>query len=363
MYTANKGMKNMNEVRNEELNELNIFSLRELARDTGVASPTSKLKSQLIEEIVEIREGKRDPYIAKTKQGRPPKSSKFQKVKMFTSSSISNMTLRQDKPKYENIDSSIITGYLQVFEDDTAVLVVECDFDRFYVLDDRLLTKYSLKTGDKILAELENGTLGVYVKDILTINGVSAEEYIGDRVSYLDLEHVPSSEMISNNDAGISFKKGDNVYVYGRGDVSNSNTVINAVNGIENVDKIYVNVSVTEKNKSVIRLLKDAEMFTSNLVDSVDVANRVVLLAIEHAKRLFETGRNVIIIIDDVLSVSAILGLGENLSKQLLSLSKNARTGQSVSILAMMSKDNSVLWAEKLADKKYAIINDKFELI
>ena len=57
----------------EQLNELSIFALRELARRTGVYAPTSKKKSELIKNIIEISEGKKEPYIAKTKQGRPPK--------------------------------------------------------------------------------------------------------------------------------------------------------------------------------------------------------------------------------------------------------------------------------------------------
>ena len=42
----------------EELNELSIFALREFARRTGVYAPTSKKKGQLIDEIIEISEGK-----------------------------------------------------------------------------------------------------------------------------------------------------------------------------------------------------------------------------------------------------------------------------------------------------------------
>ncbi|MCQ2564441.1 MAG: hypothetical protein MJ152_01080, partial [Clostridia bacterium] len=58
----------------EELNELSIFALRELARRAGVASPTSKKKEELIVGILDITEGRAMPNIAKTKQGRPPKN-------------------------------------------------------------------------------------------------------------------------------------------------------------------------------------------------------------------------------------------------------------------------------------------------
>ena len=57
----------------DKLNELNIFALRDLARKTGVSSPTSKTKAELIEGIVNIISGREQPQLNKTKQGRPPK--------------------------------------------------------------------------------------------------------------------------------------------------------------------------------------------------------------------------------------------------------------------------------------------------
>ena len=64
------------------LNELNIFALRDLARKTGVSSPTSKKKEVLIKEIVEIVSGKKEPQI-KTKQGRPPKTFGYSFTNVF----------------------------------------------------------------------------------------------------------------------------------------------------------------------------------------------------------------------------------------------------------------------------------------
>jgi len=57
----------------DKLNELNIFALRDLARHTGVKSPTSKKKEQLIKEIVEITSGEKKPDVNKNKQGRVEK--------------------------------------------------------------------------------------------------------------------------------------------------------------------------------------------------------------------------------------------------------------------------------------------------
>lgn len=57
----------------ETLNNLGIYELRELARKVGVASPTTKKREELEHEILEINSGNMAP--AKTsKRGRPPKT-------------------------------------------------------------------------------------------------------------------------------------------------------------------------------------------------------------------------------------------------------------------------------------------------
>lgn len=58
----------------EELNEVNLYSLRNLAREVGVKAPASLKKSQLIKEIIDIKSGKKQPCTP-TKKGRPVKAS------------------------------------------------------------------------------------------------------------------------------------------------------------------------------------------------------------------------------------------------------------------------------------------------
>ena len=57
----------------ENLKEINVYSLRSLARQIGVKSPSTLNKDALINEIVEIKSGKKEPYFA-SKVGRPTKA-------------------------------------------------------------------------------------------------------------------------------------------------------------------------------------------------------------------------------------------------------------------------------------------------
>ena len=54
----------------EELEQINLYSLRVIARDMGVRAPTSLTKSVLIDEIIKIQSGVKKPYVP-NKRGRP----------------------------------------------------------------------------------------------------------------------------------------------------------------------------------------------------------------------------------------------------------------------------------------------------
>ena len=56
----------------EELNAFNLHSLRILARNFGVKSPSSLKKSVLVDEILNIQNGIKNPYFS-NKKGRPVK--------------------------------------------------------------------------------------------------------------------------------------------------------------------------------------------------------------------------------------------------------------------------------------------------
>ncbi len=56
----------------EHLNQINIHSLRNLARKIGVKAPSSLKKQELIDQILLIESGKNQPY-RPIKQGRPLK--------------------------------------------------------------------------------------------------------------------------------------------------------------------------------------------------------------------------------------------------------------------------------------------------
>lgn len=61
-----------------QLYEMNIHVLRNIAREVGVKSPTTLTKKALIDEILQIESGNKQPCIP-TKKGRPPKNDNANK--------------------------------------------------------------------------------------------------------------------------------------------------------------------------------------------------------------------------------------------------------------------------------------------
>ena len=61
-----------------QLYELNIHSLRNIARKVGVKAPTTLKKKALINEILQIDSGIKQPCMP-TKKGRPPKNDNANK--------------------------------------------------------------------------------------------------------------------------------------------------------------------------------------------------------------------------------------------------------------------------------------------
>ena len=85
-----------------QLYEMDIHALRNIAREVGVKSPTTLTKKALIDEILQIESGNKQPCIP-TKKGRPPKSNganqKLENEKIVDAVDENTISLEQYKQK------------------------------------------------------------------------------------------------------------------------------------------------------------------------------------------------------------------------------------------------------------------------
>jgi len=339
----------------QQLNEYSIYMLREVARNVGVASPTSKKKQQLIKEILEITEGKKAPT-EKTKQGRPPKNFGYSFADMIVQPKSTQLMFMQEQSNEDEQDGVVVSGYVEQVNLNTAYLWVKVGTEYCcYFIPAQIYNKLNLKFGDLVNAQIGVGEEKMMVKEVLSINGIPINKYDGKRKDFDKISHsMPNKkipfESISAKGVGAMF--GENVYLYGNNNNQNTSTIVEMLNGCGADKKIYINLSIAEKNKYFLNSIEGAELFVASIMEGPERARKIISLAIERAKRICENGENVVLFIDDVISLWSIDEINHNQVKKLMSITKNGGKKGSVSLFAIMSGDNELKVFEKLADKR-----------
>ena len=337
----------------KQLNEYSIYMLREIARSVGVESPTSKKKQQLVSEILEISEGKRTPK-EKTKQGRPPKNfGLFADV--MSQPQSTQLLFKQDKQNNPEREGSIVSGYVEQVNLTTTYLWVKYDLEYCcYFIPAQVCAKYNLKFGDLISVQLGVGEEKMIVKEVLSVNNIPINKYDGKRKEFEKIVHAMPNKKITFKTAelGLEVQYGENVYFYGNNNTQYTVSIINVMNACDADKKIYLNVSIADKNKNFLNSIEGAEMFVANIMEGAERIRKIISIAIERAKRVCEEGGNVVIFVDDVISLWSVDELSHVLVKKLMSVTKNGGKKGSVSVFAVMSNDVELKLFEKLADKR-----------
>ena len=105
----------------ENLDNLNIYELRNYARKIGVKCPTQKKKLELINEIIKIETGEQERYFNKNKCGRPIKSCKINNIKV---AKVNKKLLKQNHQFLNIIEKQkILFEYLKVFSNNFYILI------------------------------------------------------------------------------------------------------------------------------------------------------------------------------------------------------------------------------------------------
>lgn len=350
-----------------KLNELNIFALRDLARRAGVSSPTSKKKEELINGIVAIMSGEKQPDVNRTKQGRPPKvfGYDFSDVLNAKVVPLNQLILNQPTKEYSDEDITTVAGWLEPVNNGAAIMWINKNFkNENYYVSKELFAGRDIRCGDRVVAEIGTKDNQQFVKKIFSVNDVPLLQ-LNNRVKFEDICHEDLDESLSFEKEefnSLEIEKGTNVFVYGEDNAENTMAVVGMLNSCKSEHKIYINISLTEKNKTRLQNLKNVEAFVANLCDELDVVRRVILLAVERIKRILEIGESVVVVVDDMQSIYGLEKDGPTLVKNLVSTTKSNIEFGSISLIALMP-NNNLVQIEKLADKRLKIINKNVEKI
>lgn len=348
----------------DQLQNLSIFEIRAIARNAGII-PGTRRKQEIIDDIIAVKEGKITPTTEK-KHGRPPKT--FAMTNFLTHSPSSEIFPEQGNIVFNN-DTTInfkygdvleVTGTLQIKDNKTAQLWERENFHfNRYNVPMQLVIDYNLKQGDKLFVCASASSQGSVVKAIYRINDLKINEQPAVK-NYNEVTHTHPTKNITNN-LNLNLKFGETYFVNGENNNQTTTSLANLLNACNADYKIYINCTVAEKNKLLLTELgNDVEQFVSSMADGTNIAKEIVILAIERAKRIFETGKNCLVVVDDLPSIIGLAPEDNLLARKLIDLTKNSEDG-SISVVAAVNDNKYCLPFLKLADARFNIIDGQIK--
>jgi len=360
----------------EQLDDLNIYELRYLAREKGVKSPTTKKRDELIVSIIALQEGREMPA-KKSRQGRPAKafdlcSSNLLRKGVFIDNDFfnnhfsSNLVFRSAYAPYnkqQEIEEEIeIAGYLAKYNNEYCLLGFEnpMGVEVMAVTDEMNVNKYNILIGDYVFCKCKFivGSDVPILQEVITINS--------QPISYMPRGHFkllkPSfekksimSENKNNCDKEIceklkSLKSGDKVLIKSSS-LNNLNFTLTEFTKALCDDAEIVTIifgGLPEQVNYYQNNLKST-VFFSLFSDSYEQQKYLYDLAIQYAKNQVVGGRNIILVVSTLSQLENFSNKSletdfEPLQiKELYSLARNTQKNTSITIVGVVENENAFI--------------------
>ncbi len=316
----------------KDLMAAGIFELRKIGRDIGVKSPTSKDKNQLVGDILDIVNGRSEPYVAMNRRGRPPKGVDNNANAEIFSKIITNIgtdTLILDQQaQYEGLSNFIkkyqrelneempvnneieVLGYLELVDNYGYIRDKnDTSYSKVIYIPDVKIREYALRKGDLIFArgrrihQLKPAILLQIIEindndkvparpifDNMEISNVSNEFKIFEQLIE-EKRFVEIFPIIKGSRNLISLKSNEMI-------VSNLYNLAKTFARTKDAKVMYVVPESLPENKLFLRDIEGIEVFFTQFDQTPSEIISKVDLSIERAKRLTEQGNNVILLVE-----------------------------------------------------------------
>ncbi|MBR1925534.1 MAG: hypothetical protein IJ837_01620 [Clostridia bacterium] len=405
----------------ENLNKFGIFQLREYARSIGVHLPTTYKKDDLIEKIMQVENGTIEPFVPKNKKGRPPKNVydfnadwnvgyfEYADQTEEKTSWVKGSFIQAQEPRENLFLNAKVSSKRELFitkdgqrpKEDSGILKIEpngCGTlhlgglnsltnDDIAIIPYRMVKTYSLLDGDKVdCLCYDDGSNYKQIADILKINDCILGGLKRLYVSENRVDIIASSDVIKFwEDEDLAFSKflapigkGQRVLVHADKN-SNKSDFLNKLaiqTKNQNLHTIVVAIDKRPEEKSIYNQ-ENIEYAFSTFDMTPFRQMYLVNLSIERAKRLCEMGQDVVLIIDDLISVLRAYNystiseqeekVGEfNLNaivavKKLLAVAKNVEQAGTITLIAgVLNEQDSEL--EKIVSRFDSLCNSHIYL-
>lgn len=306
-----------------KLASLNLFQLREVGFKIGVRSPTSLKVEELRSAIISIVKGEVEPY-TKVKSGRPHSKelipdTEWDKIIGFDSQSLKKFNPSKSSilhsPKFSSItqENIIYSGYIEIVGHDKYFFPCkagEIYIDVFSQIDANIPHFNTLRNGDLIncLINFENNV--PVVSKIISINGIEPSKLV--RPIFEEMKCSSLDEPIKFTLKNLDFlnnicqiRRGQRVMILGQKS-SGQNFLCNCIAKDMEATHSIVYLSICKKPEEKVALESSDYFFTTFDAEARNISFYFDLLA-ERIKRLCELGKDVVLIIDDIVDLMSNL--------------------------------------------------------
>lgn len=296
-------LRNIVDINN--LKTLGIYELRNLARSIGVSRPTTLVRKELIEKIIEQFNSQTEPQPQNTR-GRPPRYSSFDLAKIIEPDAYQGIYGSVfDAPNDDTVQSSIkstddvtyLRGFIHLVPRGHAYLISSC-LNTFFV-PVKLVVSFKLETGDSVEAtavKTESGN-GYIVQEITKLNGICPDKYAKEPKSRFDrLEGNRPSVQIGN----LGIKYGQRCLVQTPKVFDRIESIAEYKTKMKDTYKIALLLEETDDTIEYLKQNGVEDVFLAKVNYNLKKQVMLVLIALFTAKHNALEGKNVILFVDNL---------------------------------------------------------------
>ncbi|MGN1208233.1 MAG: hypothetical protein ACI4TI_02070 [Christensenellales bacterium] len=399
-------------INEQTLEGLGIFEIRNIAREVGVYSPTTIKKHELIEKIMRVIRGEDQPYVKKTKQGRPPKNittmqdfievivpkkpaQQREKTENFNCSLYNVFNDNQKDINFEELGSNehCFKGFVKVYGQNEYSLCFLNTIDesrKDLVFINNIQTEfYKLKTGDEISGKyvmIDKEKLFV-LKEIYSINQNVVTDNFTRKDDFLNLVAINPNVKLKTNiysdddpifeniDLFCPIAKGQRVLLKTSGGNQLNNAILHRLStDVNNLKGIMILIDETPEN--YYDMLSNTNFLVlSNNFSKCSNCDLELEVRLTNLLRQVEEGESVVLYINDItklqkfyenrlmldkLSSEESAIIAENYVKDIVLLGKFTQSAGSLTVLAGIDAKNTCSF-ENLFNNIVSYRYNKFE--
>ena len=340
----------------DNIRELTIYKLRDIARNIGVKAPTTKKRDELIEEILKIQNGELMPYNPTKKVGRPAKMQEIeianieQAILCFDNDNDANCLSFCDSKNSYGCDTNKkyfeTQGFL--FSPDTKEHYLmnyqgNMSLQRIAWIPNKLIDKNRMRVGNLLTIQAINRitTTMPMASMILEIEG---QQFKGFKRDVFESKPTSLDKQYYTTCADLVLNYGERILISGnKFDIMN--LVLNLLNQSYDYCQsiILLALNCTLDKAKELSEQKNMTVFTSLFSDTSETQFTAYKLAFEHAKRQSELGKRAILVVTDLDKLYDNLKMNEeskNMSlKSLYGLARNFEDVGSLTVIGTCSSE------------------------